>query len=149
MLGSDPQLEYITNHVFLPPKLPQGDDSSAENTAALVDVVVQATDTFCEALPEDEKSHWQHIQRMLLHFQATQSSTSLASTSVIELLSNMAPGGMHSYSNHIPSCSPLTMYSQIPPCSTSAARTLPSSSGDWPKQPSSKHSRFSQPLSLS
>lgn len=40
------QLEYLINHVVFPPKLPQSDDSSTENSAALLDLVLDAVQTY-------------------------------------------------------------------------------------------------------
>ena len=39
-------LEYIINHVFLPPKLPQEDDSSPINDSALTNEVLRALEAF-------------------------------------------------------------------------------------------------------
>lgn len=54
----DEELDYIINHVFLPPKLPHQDDSSVENTNALIEMVLAATELLQDHLPEQEHSEW-------------------------------------------------------------------------------------------
>lgn len=49
------QLEYLINHVVFPPKLPQSDDSSKENSAALLDLVLDAVQTYASLHPGHAK----------------------------------------------------------------------------------------------
>jgi hypothetical protein len=44
------QVEYIFHHLFLPPKLPGGDDTSASNTIFLMEFVLQSLQSFADKL---------------------------------------------------------------------------------------------------
>lgn len=55
-MGKD--LNYIINHVFLPSKLPQKDDSNATKGASLVKEVLLALRSFQDSIPEQERSEW-------------------------------------------------------------------------------------------
>ena len=54
----DKELDYIINHVFLPPKLPHKDDSSIEKTNALIETMLAATNLLQDHLPDQEHSEW-------------------------------------------------------------------------------------------
>ena len=47
-------LDYIINHVFFPPKLPQKDDSDDTKSAALIGQVLAALRSFQAYIPEQE-----------------------------------------------------------------------------------------------
>jgi len=51
-------LEYIVNHVFLPPKLPQLNDTTPEVDAALTKLFHDTLHDFIELLPEDDQDDW-------------------------------------------------------------------------------------------
>ena len=51
-------LNYIINHVFLPPKLPQKDDSNAAKDSSLLEEVLTALKSFQAQIPEQERSEW-------------------------------------------------------------------------------------------
>ena len=51
-------LDYIINHVFLPPKLPQKDDSDARKSASLIDELLAALRSLQAHIPEQERSEW-------------------------------------------------------------------------------------------
>ncbi|PPQ73450.1 hypothetical protein CVT26_010200 [Gymnopilus dilepis] len=56
---------YMLNHVFLPPKLPQADDSKLEHDIALCEFSYRASVDFQGLLPEDQQQQWSSIVRML------------------------------------------------------------------------------------
>ena len=58
-------LKYIINHVFLPLKLPQGNDYSLENDSALSQVVADAALDFMDQLPSDKQLSWMSTVKML------------------------------------------------------------------------------------
>lgn len=51
-------LEYIVNHVFLPPKLPQLDDTTVQVEVALTKLFYDALNSFIDLLPEDDQDDW-------------------------------------------------------------------------------------------
>ncbi|KAJ7575497.1 hypothetical protein C8J56DRAFT_974753, partial [Mycena floridula] len=69
-------LHYIVDHIFLPPKLPQGDDSSRDNDVALVQLVLEAAYAYQreDFLNDKDRLAWPPIIDMLKHFLDTQST---------------------------------------------------------------------------
>lgn len=59
------ELDYIINHVFLPPKLPHKDDNGVEETNALIEMVLAATNLLQDHLPEQERSEWIPCMKMM------------------------------------------------------------------------------------
>ena len=51
-------LDYIINHVFLPPKLPQKDDSDVTKDSSLVEELLVALKSFQAHIPEQERLEW-------------------------------------------------------------------------------------------
>ena len=51
-------LDYIINHVFLPPKLPQKDDSDATKDSSLVEELLVALKSFQAHIPEQQRLEW-------------------------------------------------------------------------------------------
>lgn len=56
---------YIINHVFLPPKLPQENDSGFEETAALIQIVRAASSLLQDHIPEQQQSEWVPCIKMM------------------------------------------------------------------------------------
>ena len=56
--------EYIITHVFLPPKLPQGDDSDSEHDSALIGECGAALRAFQARLPSQE--HWRWVAPIMM-----------------------------------------------------------------------------------
>lgn len=51
-------LNYIINHVFLPPKLPQSDDSSHDMSSILMERFIGAMKEFQSFLPQEDSARW-------------------------------------------------------------------------------------------
>jgi hypothetical protein len=51
-------LTYIINHVFLPPKLPQKNDSDNGKGTSLIEELLAALRLFQAYIPEQERSEW-------------------------------------------------------------------------------------------
>lgn len=51
-------MNYIIDHVFLPPKLPQKDDSDARKSASLIDELLAALRSLQLHISEQERSEW-------------------------------------------------------------------------------------------
>jgi hypothetical protein len=58
-------LRYIINHVFLPPKLPQEDDSHVKNDYALIEECEGALRSFQAQISPNEHWRWAACTRML------------------------------------------------------------------------------------
>ena len=59
-------LEYIVNHVFLPPKLPQVVDTTPELEVALTKAFHDALNSFIQLIPEDSvQDDWISLPAML------------------------------------------------------------------------------------
>jgi hypothetical protein len=58
-------LDYIVNHVFLPPKLPQLNDTTPEVEVALTKLFHDALNSFIGLLPEDAQDDWSTLPPML------------------------------------------------------------------------------------
>ncbi|CZR56441.1 uncharacterized protein PAC_06329 [Phialocephala subalpina] len=58
-------LEYIVNHVFLPPKLPQLNDTTPEVEVALTKLFHHTLISFIGLLPEDDQDDWIKLPPML------------------------------------------------------------------------------------
>jgi hypothetical protein len=62
-MGKD--LNYIINHVFLPPKLPQKNDSDATRCISLIKELLEALTSFQANIPEQEVPGWNPCIEML------------------------------------------------------------------------------------
>lgn len=71
---SSKELEYIFNHVFLPPKLPNGDDASPTNELCLIELVRDCLTVF---LPKTDPKDHEAIKRAVTLMKNIHSSTSL------------------------------------------------------------------------
>ena len=62
-------IEYLTNHLFLPPKLPQQDDSSSTGKNALLHHVTDSAAAFLKILEQDADidvlHKWRTLHKML------------------------------------------------------------------------------------
>jgi hypothetical protein len=64
-MASSSNLEYIVTHVFLPPKLPQEDDSDPNQDLALIEECSAALRSFQVYLPDQEHWRWEAPIKML------------------------------------------------------------------------------------
>jgi hypothetical protein len=65
LVNSNDQVEYLFHHLFLPPKLPGGDDSSASKTIFLTEFVLPSLQSFAVELPGDDEATVQPAISML------------------------------------------------------------------------------------
>ena len=88
------ELNYIINHVFLPPKLPQKDDGDATKSVALIEEVLAALKLFQAHVSEQEKSIWTSCLKMvgnMIHLR--DHSGGLVAEEVETMLREMMDGG--------------------------------------------------------
>ena len=56
---------YILNHVFLPPKLPQEDDTNTDHDIALCHLVYDASLGFTDFVSKRQQQKWSIVSQML------------------------------------------------------------------------------------
>ncbi|KAF9255590.1 hypothetical protein L218DRAFT_1034217 [Marasmius fiardii PR-910] len=92
-------LEYLIHHIFLPPQLPQSDDSSAENDHDLCSVVLEAARAFGEGseLSDKEKKSWKYVVRMLERLCSLYGSESYTKDELEQRISEMVKGDVTAF----------------------------------------------------
>ena len=92
----DSNLPYIINHVFLPPKLPQKDDSSPSRDAALAEALLEGLEAFHDLLPGPEQPQWSPLIRMIRQVLSMRDPRGgLATECVEDALEKMVGRGTH------------------------------------------------------
>ena len=87
-------LNYATDHVFIPSKLPQEDDDSVTNGALLVEEVLTALKLFQAQIPVQERSEWTSCIKMVDNMlQIRDHFGSLMAEKVELMLMRMVDGG--------------------------------------------------------
>lgn len=76
-LSNIDQVEYLFHHLFLPPKLPGGDDMTALNSIFLTDFVLQSLQRFTEELGGEDAATVQSAISMLQTMRDTTDSRGL------------------------------------------------------------------------
>lgn len=91
-------LQYIVTHVFLPLRLPEGDDHSIRNDHLLAGAVASAARVYSDSDRVDQVNvaQWHRISRMLDNLQATVQFESLDRSKTVSQLSGMDAGGKFS-----------------------------------------------------
>ena len=90
----DSNLPYIINHVFLPPKLPQKDDSSPSRDAALAETLLEGLKAFHDLLPTQQQPQWSPLIRMIYQVLSMRDSQGgMATECVGDALEAMIDGG--------------------------------------------------------
>jgi hypothetical protein len=87
--------EYIITHVFLPPKLPQEDDSTSEQDSALIKECRAALRSFQACLPSQEHWRWAaHVMMLSKMLELRDPSGDVLSKKFEILLETMKTKGM-------------------------------------------------------
>ena len=88
-------LQYLINHVFLPPKLPQKDDSSFENDISLLNACEEAIDRFIDHLQDSKRERLLVCQKIVQSMlKLREPSGDLSSKEIDEALEIMDDGSM-------------------------------------------------------
>ncbi len=88
----DALLNYIINHVFLPPILPQEDDRDEKHESGLCSILLECAQRYQSHLDENGQQKWSHILKMLQNFELSL-RMSLSLKLVYDQFSDMACGG--------------------------------------------------------
>lgn len=70
-MSNQSAIEHLINHIFFPPKLPQGSDSSPQLEQLLAQTVLQHATSFAPNVPESQKRVWDIVLKMLGTFNQT------------------------------------------------------------------------------
>jgi len=92
------RVEYLFHHLFLPPKLPGGDDTSTSNTVFLTEFVLNSLRRFTDELVEENAGNIRPAIPMLQGMQsATESQGLLAQVGVERVLEQISLKSMYSH----------------------------------------------------
>ncbi|KAJ7272729.1 hypothetical protein B0H12DRAFT_592863 [Mycena haematopus] len=88
------ELDYAVNHLFLPPKLPHGDDTDVEVQQAFLRHVATCAKEFSEALGRDDaenelQTRWKLLQRTLDNFADIHGSGNMSKKRMEQLVGGM------------------------------------------------------------
>ncbi|KAL8627825.1 hypothetical protein Q9189_006473 [Teloschistes chrysophthalmus] len=88
-------LEYLVNHLVLPPKLPQSaepDSTTAVAEKCLLDLVRSSLQAYRQQCPSESRKSWLEIQGMLLLWANTEPCEEMSAKLLAQTMSNMNPG---------------------------------------------------------
>ncbi|KAG6835204.1 hypothetical protein H0H93_003933, partial [Arthromyces matolae] len=88
-MAQKPPLEYIINHIFLPPRLPQASDDSIKNDIALCNCVIRNAKAFSKLNTSDDNL-WNPIIRMLENLHTIASRGALDKQVLLDLALGLA-----------------------------------------------------------
>jgi hypothetical protein len=86
-------LNYIINHIFFPPKLPQEDDHSHENDRALCLVLLDSARIYQDSLSMAEQIRWDPMIKLLQNLYDFHELEILSKDHVKKAMERMRPGG--------------------------------------------------------
>ncbi|KIK65626.1 hypothetical protein GYMLUDRAFT_70721 [Collybiopsis luxurians FD-317 M1] len=86
-------MNFIINHVFFPPQLPQESDISTSNSFALCKAFTGLAEEFEYYLDAAAQKEWKHVVRMLHCFQKLQEDDDLMMESLEEFQQRLSVGG--------------------------------------------------------
>lgn len=87
-------LEYIINHVFLPPKLPQkAEDHTDAKNSTLLKILQYIAETYLQNGTDSERSQWTLIIRMLTSLRSLENGSSLPIKEFCDVVVGMKTGG--------------------------------------------------------
>lgn len=91
-MGDTQRLQYLVNHVFMPPKVPQEDDYNAKNDGELCGTVLKCAEDYVRHLPAEKHFLWNRVARILRRLRDLHASN-FNSQTLKSLLSEMVSGG--------------------------------------------------------
>ncbi|KAK7447753.1 hypothetical protein VKT23_014011 [Stygiomarasmius scandens] len=95
------ELQYIVNHVFMPPKLPAKDDYAIENEHALCKSILNSANRYYKEMVDKDGSvneqRWKALLDMLKYTAVSQSFEILSVNNVEEALRTMTEGSVRAF----------------------------------------------------
>lgn len=86
--------DFVINHVFLPPKLPQrAEEFTGEKNFVLLQLLQHASDLYARYLPRSD-SAWPAVVKMLEHFGMLENINSLPAHEFTKAVREMKDGGL-------------------------------------------------------
>ena len=86
-------LDFIVNHVVLPPKVPQGEDIDASKKEdALLRLVLKEMTAFAAGCPPADRSSWQSILKMISLWAEINKGSTFCKETLQEALKSFEPG---------------------------------------------------------
>jgi hypothetical protein len=90
------KLQYLIDHVFLPPKILQKhDEDLAELQCALAQFVCDSAKRYAQFLPQHEQPRWDPILQMLKNIAITSDSAALSDFALEKCIKEMQDGGVY------------------------------------------------------
>ncbi|KAJ3845720.1 hypothetical protein EV368DRAFT_70483, partial [Lentinula lateritia] len=86
-------LDFIVDHVYFPPKLPQKHDIDSTRNFALCKLLVELAAEYCEHLDQPSQKAWSSIITMLHHYQESQKSDDIFVEDLKRDFQDLAIGG--------------------------------------------------------
>ena len=124
-------LEYIVNHVFLPPKLPRCEDSSREKSIDLTSAVLDALHCFESIQPLSETPIWARMMRMIQSLQdSAPDEGSMSPEKISNMLMTAVDGGRFIFTLKFLNPRLTSLFFQMRSHYTSPARMQASSSAE-------------------
>jgi len=90
------KLQYLIDHVFLPPKILQKhDEDLAELQCALAQFICDSAKRYAQFLPQHEQPRWDPILQMLKNIAITSDSAALSDFALEKCIKEMQDGGVY------------------------------------------------------
>lgn len=98
-------LRYLFHHVFLPPKLPNGDDRSATHDNVLISFIQRSLRLFCGVVELGDQAAVLEVDRMMEAMRKARGHTGvLHEQSLFEELIRLAESGIYDLQNFVCPC---------------------------------------------
>ncbi|KZT27616.1 hypothetical protein NEOLEDRAFT_1060414 [Neolentinus lepideus HHB14362 ss-1] len=88
---TDENLLYLIHNIFLPPKLPQKDDTNSRNQQALCEVVRRCIKMYMDALPTHERPRWLAMGKMMGYLALVQQYDKVPQPQTVDAIEQMQP----------------------------------------------------------
>ena len=98
------EIEYLAHHLFLPPQVPDQDDSHSELDQALMRTVLRSLGKYCDHVPEHVRPMVQAtkcmMRNMITAHEASESgSLSVSETGLRQVIGDLLQNGAYLYTN--------------------------------------------------
>lgn len=101
-MNKEEDLNRLINHLFLPPKLPQANDTTHDNRGVILRFVIDCCSAFVNKIERAETvvaKRWEGICAMLENMEKINRGTEVSPQTIRQALLNMEVDGMHNFIN--------------------------------------------------